>query len=147
MENFIFCAVNIWRVLRLFEKRNCSSYFFKVSFFSAELVEVIFAWRVLCYTAILSWRIWVNAASIVMECITSLCYCSEFTMRHFYYRHPSGIKKSNVTGLKVAYDCCLAVAHSLKINLIISGKFRERLKVTKTNSLRTNKITNTIFDW
>ena len=55
MENFIFYAVNIWKVLRLFEKKNCSSYFFKVSFFSAELVAVIFAWRVLCYAAILSW--------------------------------------------------------------------------------------------
>ena len=32
-ENFIFCAVNIWRVLRLFENSNCSPYFFKVSFF------------------------------------------------------------------------------------------------------------------
>ena len=50
-----FCAVKIWRVLRLFEESNCSPYFFKVSFFSAELVAVIFSWRVLCYTAILPW--------------------------------------------------------------------------------------------
>ena len=55
MKNFIFCTVNIWRVLRLFEKSNGSPYFFKVSFFSAELVTVIFAWRVLCYVAILLW--------------------------------------------------------------------------------------------
>ena len=67
-------------------------------------------------------------------------------MRHFHYRYPNGTKKSNTTTLKVAYDYrnfstknCLAVAHSLKINLIIQGKFREGLKVTKTNSLRTNK--------
>ena len=50
-----FCAVKIWRVVRLFEESNCSPYFFKVSFFSAELVAVIFSWRVLCYAAILSW--------------------------------------------------------------------------------------------
>ena len=47
MENFIFCAVNIWRVLRLLEESNCSHYFFKISFFFSELVPVIFAWRVL----------------------------------------------------------------------------------------------------
>ena len=46
LENFIFCAVNIWRILSLFEKSNCSLYFFKVSFFSADL---------LCYPAILWW--------------------------------------------------------------------------------------------
>ena len=33
MKTSFFCAVNIWRVLRLFEKNNCSPYFFKVSFF------------------------------------------------------------------------------------------------------------------
>ena len=67
-------------------------------------------------------------------------------MRHFYYGYISGIKKSNTNALKVAYDCrnfstksSLAFARSLKINLIMYGKFRERLKVIKINSLRTNK--------
>ena len=55
IENFIFCAVNTWRVLRLSEESNCSPCFFKVSFFFAELVALIFAWRLLCYAAILSW--------------------------------------------------------------------------------------------
>ena len=40
MQNFIFCAANIWRVLHLFEEHNYSPYFFKVSFFFAELVAV-----------------------------------------------------------------------------------------------------------
>ena len=41
VEKFIFCAVNIWRVLHLFEKSNCSPYLFKVYFFPADIVAVI----------------------------------------------------------------------------------------------------------
>ena len=35
--------------------KQLQPYFLKVSVFTAELVAVIFTWRVLCYAAILSW--------------------------------------------------------------------------------------------
>ena len=45
---FISRTVFIWG-------KQLQPYFLKVSVFTAELVAVIFTWRVLCYAAILSW--------------------------------------------------------------------------------------------
>ena len=83
---------NIWRVFVFcffIWGKQLGPYFFKVFVFSAELVAVFFAWRVLTYAAILSWWMCLFDQSKRSNIAKPLRWDI------FYYRYPSGIKKSN----------------------------------------------------
>ena len=55
MGNFIFYAVNLKGYCVYLRKAIAAPTFLRFLFFSAELVAVSFAWRVLCYATIHSW--------------------------------------------------------------------------------------------